>query len=172
MGVDPEIDDVMSRPPRRPTDRLIDGEMWRGIVSIGLVMGIATLLTMDIFLPGGLVEGSDSLDVARTAGFTTLVFAQFFNAFNSRSETTSAFRHLFSNRWLWASVGLGVVLQIAVVQMPLLQAAFGTVSLDATHWAVAVAMASTVLWFDELRKLALRARRRAGTPTTEQTSRS
>ncbi|HEY5151380.1 MAG TPA: cation-translocating P-type ATPase [Mycobacterium sp.] len=172
MGVDPEIDDVMSRPPRRPTDRLIDREMWRGILSIGLVMGIATLLTMDIFLPGGLVEGSDSLDVARTAGFTTLVFAQFFNAFNSRSETTTAFRHLFSNRWLWASVGVGVVLQIAVVQMPLLQTAFGTVSLDLAHWAVAVAMASTVLWFDELRKLALRARRRGGARTRDRTTRS
>jgi magnesium-transporting ATPase (P-type) len=170
MGVDPEIDDVMSRPPRRTTDRLIDREMWRGIVSIGLVMGIATLLTMDIFLPGGLVEGSDTLDVARTAGFTALVFAQFFNAFNSRSETTSAFCHLFSNGWLWASVGLGVVLQIAVVQLPLLQTAFGTVSMDPGHWAVAVAMASTVLWFDELRKLALRALRRGSAPT-ERTSR-
>ncbi|MGB5150192.1 MAG: cation-translocating P-type ATPase [Mycobacterium sp.] len=173
MGVDPEIDDVMSRPPRRPTDRLIDREMWRGIVSIGLVMGIATLLTIDIFLPGGLVEGSDTLDVARTAGFTTLVFAQFFNAFNSRSEATSAFCHLFSNGWLWASVGLGVLLQIAVVQLPLLQTAFGTVSMDPGHWAVAVAMASTVLWFDELRKLALRALRalRRGSAPTDRTSR-
>ena len=81
--------------------------MWLGILAIGLVMGVVTLLTMDIFLPGGLIEGSDSLEVARTAGFTTLVFAQLFNAFNSRSETTSAFRRLFSNRWLWASVALG-----------------------------------------------------------------
>lgn len=170
MGVDPEIDDVMSRPPRRPTDRLINRVMWRGILSIGLVMGIATLLTMDIFLPGGLVEGSDSLDVARTAGFTTLVFAQFFNAFNSRSETTSAFRGLFSNRWLWASVGLGVALQVAVVQIPLLQTAFGTAPMDLTHWVVAVAMASTVLWFDELRKLVLRTRLR-GAAAEERTGR-
>ncbi len=164
MGVDPEIDDVMDRPPRRPTDRLIDREMWRGIVSIGLVMGAATLLTIDVFLPGGLIEGSDSLDVARTAGFTTLVFAQFFNALNSRSETTSAFRHLFSNGWLWASLGLGVALQIAVVQTPLLQTAFGTAPMDLAHWGVAIAMASAVLWFDELRKLMLRAKLRGSTP--------
>jgi magnesium-transporting ATPase (P-type) len=106
----------------------------------------------------------DPVDVAlfdyfsghRTAGFTTLVFAQLFNAFNSRSETTTAFRHLFSNRWLWASVALGVVLQIAVVQLPVLQAGFGTATLDLAHWGVAIAMASSVLWFDELRKLVLR----------------
>ncbi|MET0996403.1 MAG: HAD-IC family P-type ATPase, partial [Mycobacterium sp.] len=156
MGVDPEIEDVMARPPRRVTDRIIDRRMWTGILSIGLVMAAATLLTMDIFLPGGLVEGSDSLEIARTAGFTTLVLAQLFNAFNSRSETSSAFRHLFTNGWLWAAVALGVLLQITVVHTPFLQAAFGTASPDVAHWAVAIAMASVVLWFDEARELVVR----------------
>jgi P-type Ca2+ transporter type 2C len=35
--------------------------------------------------------------------------------------------------------------------------AFGTVSLDLAQWGVAIAMASVVLWFGELRKLFLRA---------------
>jgi magnesium-transporting ATPase (P-type) len=153
MGVDPEIDDVMARPPRQTRERIVDHRMWTGILSIGLVMAIATLLTMDIFLPGGFVEGADSLEVARTAGFTTLVFAQLFNTFNSRSETTSAFSHLFSNHWLWVSVIVAALLQVAVVEVPFLQAAFGTSSLDLAHWTVAIAMASAVLWFDELRKL-------------------
>ena len=158
MGVDPEIDDVMARRPRQRGDRILGTRMWLGILSIGLVMGVASLLTIDIFLPGGLVPGgSDSLDVARTAGFTTLVFAQLFNAFNSRSETTSAFRRLFVNKWLWGSVLLATVLQVAVVELPFLQSAFGTAPLDPGHWAVCVAMASTVLWFDELRKIVLRA---------------
>lgn len=161
MGMDPEIDDVMARPPRRRSDRLIDPEMWRGIVFIGLVTAVATLVTMDVFLPGGMIEGSDSLDVARTAGFTTLVFAQLFNAFNSRSESTSAFRRPFNNRWLWGSVALAVVLQVAVVHIPLLQTAFGTAPMDLPHWGVAIAMSSSVLCFDELRKLLLRSRLRA-----------
>lgn len=153
MGVDPEIDDVMARPPRPVTERIIDARMWTGILTIGLVMAIATLLTMDIFLPGGFVEGSDTLEVARTAAFTTLVFAQLFNTLNSRSETTTAFRHLFSNHWLWAALAVAAVLQVAVVEVPFLQAAFGTASLDPAHWGVAIAMASAVLWFDEIRKL-------------------
>ncbi|WP_202129134.1 cation-translocating P-type ATPase [Pseudarthrobacter sp. ATCC 49987] len=157
MGIDPEIDDVMARGPRKRSDRILGPRMWLGILSVGLVMGVASLLTIDIFLPGGLVPGGkDSLDVARTAGFTTLVFAQLFNAFNSRSETTSAFRRLFVNRWLWGSVLLAAVLQVAVVELPFLQRAFGTASLDPGHWAICVVMASTVLWFDELRKIALR----------------
>ncbi|WP_240792260.1 MULTISPECIES: cation-translocating P-type ATPase [unclassified Salinibacterium] len=156
MGVDPEVDDVMARRPRALTDRAIDGRMWGGIVSIGLVMAVATLFAIDLFLPGGLVEGDDSLEVARTAGFTTLVFAQLFNALNARSETSSAFRDLFANHWLWGAIGLGAVLQVAVVQLPFLQLAFGTASLDFAQWAICIALGSTVLWYDELRKLVLR----------------
>ena len=159
MGVDPETEDVMARRPRGRDERVIDARMWRGVVLVGLVIAVATLLTIDIFLPGGLVEGSDSLAVARTCGFTTLVLAQLFNAFNSRSETTSAFHHLFVNGWLWAAVVFGVVAQVAVVEVPLLQSAFGTASLDPLHWVVCVAMASSVLWFDELRKAFSRVRR-------------
>ncbi|WP_182526616.1 cation-translocating P-type ATPase [Nocardioides dongkuii] len=164
MGIDPEIDDVMARGPRKLTDRAIDARMWRGIVSIGLVMALATLFAIDLFLPGGLVDSDDNLEVARTAGFTTLVFAQLFNSLNARSETTSAFHGLFANTWLWGAIALGVVLQVAVVEIPFLQTAFGTEALDLTHWAVCVALGSVVLWYDELRKLVLRLaeRRRTG----------
>ncbi|MFT2816771.1 cation-translocating P-type ATPase [Leifsonia sp. A12D58] len=163
MGVDPEVDDVMARRPRKLIDRAIDGRMWGGILSIGLVMALVTLFAVDAFLPGGFVDGSDTLDVARTAGFTTLVLAQLFNALNARSETSSAFRKLFSNKWLWGSIALGVLLQVTVVEVPFLQVAFGTASLDLAHWATCIALASVVLWYDEIRKIVLRAlaRRRA-----------
>lgn len=156
MGIDPEIDDVMARAPRKLTDRAINRRMWRGIVSIGLVMALSTLFAIDLFLPGGLVSGNDTLEVARTAGFTTLVLAQLFNSLNARSETTSAFRGLFANRWLWGAIGLGVVLQVAVVEVSFLQVLFGTAPMDLTHWTACVALGSVVLWYDELRKLVLR----------------
>lgn len=164
MGVDPEVNDVMARPPRGIHDRAIDLGMWIGIATTGLVIAIATLLTMDAFLPGGLIPGgTDTFEVARTAGFTTLVLCGLFTAFNARSATSSAFRALFANPWLWGAVTLAVALQVAVVSWPPLQAAFGTESMDAAHWAACVAMASSVLWVEELRKLGIRmaARRRA-----------
>ena len=49
---------------------------------------------------------------------------------------------------------LAAVLQVAVVEVPFLQTAFGTASLDLAHWAVAIGMASLVLWTEELAKLA------------------
>ena len=158
MGVDPPPDDVMARPPRRITDRIIDHEMWRGIAFVGVVMAVATLLALDIGLPGGLVEGSASLTEARTMAFTTLVIAQLFNCFNARSDSVSAFHNLFTNPLLWASIAVSGVLQVAVVHLPLLNDAFDTTPLELAQWLLCLALGSTVLWADELRKVVLRQR--------------
>ena len=161
MGVDPIADDVMARKPRPRSQRIIDARMGLGVLEGGVVMAVLTLLTLDLFLPGGLIEpvelwlgaGPHSVELARTAAFTVLVLTQLFNCFNARSETASAFRALFSNHWLWAAVGLSAALQAAVVHLPFLNLAFGTVPLSAGQWGVCVAMASGVLWFSEARKL-------------------
>jgi P-type Ca2+ transporter type 2C len=160
MGVDPETEDVMARPPRRPDQRVIDARMWTGVVTIGAVMAAATLLSIDLYLPGGLVAGHHDLANARSVGFTVLVLAQLFNCFNARSETTSAFRHLFVNPWLWGALAASALLQVAVVQVAFLNTAFGTEPLDWDQWVAAAAMASSVLWAGELRKLVLRHRDR------------
>jgi P-type Ca2+ transporter type 2C len=157
MGVDPTTGDVMSRPPRRRSERVIDARMWRGVLQTGAVMAAVTLLTINLYLPGGLIEGTRTLDNARTAGFTVLVLAQLFNCFNARSDRTSAFSHLFVNRWLWGSIALAVLLQVAVVHVGWLNTAFGTAPLSLDQWALCVAMASGVLWASELRKLVVRA---------------
>jgi P-type Ca2+ transporter type 2C len=156
MGVDPPPGDVMRQPPRKLSDRVIDREMQLGVLLVGLVMALATLLTIDLKLPGGLVEGTAGLVEARTAGFTVLVLAQLFNCLNSRSERDSAFRGLFGNRLLWAAIGLSLGLQVLVVHVPLLNRAFATAPLSAGDWALCTAMASSVLWADELKKLLVR----------------
>lgn len=156
MGVDPPTDDVMARAPRRRSERVIDARMWAGVIQIGLVMALATLLTIDMLLPGGTIEGHHDLATARTAGFTTLVLAQLFNCFNARSESRSAFSHLFVNRWLWGAIALSAMLQVAVVHIGFLNIAFGTSPLSADQWLLCIAMASTVLWYSEARKLVIR----------------
>jgi Cation transporting ATPase, C-terminus/Amino acid permease len=76
LGVDPPPDDVMARPPRRLTDRIIDARMWAGIVWVGLVMATVTLVALDLRLEGGIFGGSGGIEEARTMAFTTLVLAQ------------------------------------------------------------------------------------------------
>jgi magnesium-transporting ATPase (P-type) len=146
----------MRRRPRKLTERVIDREMGVGVILIGLVMAIATLFVIDLKLPGGLIEGSAGLDEARTAAFTVLVLAQLFNCLNSRSERESAFYRLTSNPQLFAAIGLSLALQVVVVHVPFLNDAFDTVPLSATDWLLCTALASSVLWADELKKLAVR----------------
>ena len=168
MGVDPSSDDVMARSPRRLTDRVIDGEMWGDIIFIGLVMAAVTLIGMDMHLAGGLftdrsvaaVGHEAQMTEARTMGFTILVFAQMLNALASRSHLQSAFDGLFSNKWLWGAIALSAMLQLAVIYVPFLNTAFGTVSLSAGAWLECIGLALIVLVASELRKCVLRAMRR------------
>ena len=161
MGADPIADDVMARTPRPRSQRIVDKHMALNVVEAGVVMAVLSLMTLDLFLPGGLIEpvdawlgaGTHRLELARTAAFTVLVLTQLFNCFNARSESASAFSAAFSNRWLWAAVALSAALQVAVVHLPFLNLAFGTVPLSAGQWCVCVVMASGVLWFGEARKL-------------------
>jgi magnesium-transporting ATPase (P-type) len=88
--------------------------------------------------------------------FTTLVLFQLFNTFNARFEKVTAFHAPLANRWLWGAVLLAVGLQVAVVHLPFLQRAFSTGPLSARDWLICVAVASSVLWLVELKKLAVR----------------
>jgi Ca2+-transporting ATPase len=156
LGVDAATDDVMARPPRSARSPIIDHEMQLGVLFVGCAMAIATLVTLDMKLPGGFIEGNSSVVKARTCAFTVLVLAQLFNCFNSRSERTSAFHQLFENPLLWAAVALSLALQVLVVHWPLLNAAFATEPLSLTEWLQCLGMASLVLWADELKKAVAR----------------
>ena len=148
----------MSQPPRPRGERVITPRMWRGIFFVGVVMAAGTLLVLDASLPGGLIEGSGNMRYAQTMAFTTLMLFQLFNVFNARSDERSAFAGLFTNRWLWAAIGLSLALQALVVYVPVLQQAFATSGLSARDWLRCVAVASSVLWMRELSKAVRRAR--------------
>ena len=160
LGLDPVPADVMTRPPRRITDRVIDGEMWFGIVWVGAVMAVVTLAALDLHLDGGVLGGSGDIVEARTMAFTTLVLAQLFNCFNARSDRASALPRLFTNRVLWGAITLSALLQVAVVQLPLLNDAFATTPLSIDGWLTCIGLASLVLWAAEAKKLVERLVRR------------
>lgn len=146
----------MRRPPRPSDESVITGRMWRGILFNGMVMAASTLLMLDASLPGGIIEGHGDLRYAQTMAFTTLTLAQLFNVFNSRSDLRSAFDSLFSNKLLWAAIGLSLLLQVLVLELHPLQKAFGTTSLNARDWTLCLAAASLVLWLREIAKIFFR----------------
>jgi Ca2+-transporting ATPase len=152
LGVDPPDPDVMEKPPRPKGERVITARMWRGILFISVVMAAGTLFVFDSSLPRGLISGAGTLRYAQTMAFTTLVLAQLFNVFNSRSDERSAFRGMFENHWLWLAIALSLALQATVIYVPFLQQAFSTVALSRRDWLVCALVASSVLWTREAMK--------------------
>ena len=153
LGVDPADEGLMEQPPRPIGEGVLTARMWRGIAFVGIVMAAGTLFVLDGSLPGGFVNGRGDLRYAQTMAFTTLMLFQIFNVFNARSDEQSAFVRLFTNRWLWTAVGFSVGLQVAVVYVPALQRAFGTVGLNGNDWLHCLMVASSVLWLREISKL-------------------
>ena len=164
LGVDPTIDDLMADLPRRIDDRMIDLKMGRVVGLTGLTVALSALVAFDLELVGGLIDGTGDLTSARTHAFTTVVLAQIFNAFNSRSYSTSVFGQV-RNHWLTGAAVLTFLLQILVVHTPFLNAAFDTTAMSLQDWAVTTALSSAVLWVEEIRKALVRRRNNATNST-------
>jgi Ca2+-transporting ATPase len=153
LGLDRGDPGVMQRPPRPTEERILTKSRWTAVAFAAIVMAIGTLAVLE-WAPGTAVAGEAT--VAGTMAFATFVFFQFFNILNARSDDGSVFRrHTLTNGWLWASLAAVIVL---VTHVHVLQRLFDTTDLSIGQWMVAVAVASSVLWLEELRKLAARRR--------------
>lgn len=160
LGMDPPEAESMTKPPRPIGEPVITGQMWFGIFFVGAVIAGGTLFILDRSLPGGIVAGAGSMRYAQTMAFTTLMLFQLFNVWNARSDETSAFNRMFTNRWLWMAIGVSLALHVAVIYLPPLQRAFSTVSLSIADWLRCTMVASSVLWLSDLSKLVKRVMKR------------
>jgi Ca2+-transporting ATPase len=160
--VDPPVGSLMERPPRARRGGVITRRMWAGVGLSALVMGAGTLLLLDAALPGGSIEGTGDVPYGRTLAFNVLVLFQLVATLSVRSDEAAAFVRPFANGWLWASIAAALGLQAAVLYLPSLQRAFGTVPLSAGDWLLCFAVASTVVVAREALKAVFRARDRAG----------
>jgi Ca2+-transporting ATPase len=156
LVMDPADGDEMRRAPVPRDDRLLDRAMALRVV---LMATTAVAVTFGWFA-WRLAQGGD-LDRVRTETFTLLAMCQWFNALNCQSATRSALRlGVLNNRWLLGGLGLSVLLQGAVLYAPPLNALFHTVPLPLAGLLPLLALASAVLWAEELRKAVVRARQR------------
>jgi Ca2+-transporting ATPase len=94
-----------------------------------------------------------TLENARTVAVTTMVFFQFFQAWNSRSETKSIFSlNLLSNPFLFVALIAAFFAQLAVLYVPALHAVFRTVPLTAAEWGTILAVSASVVVVVEIDK--------------------
>ncbi|MGJ7440638.1 cation-translocating P-type ATPase [Aquipuribacter sp. MA13-6] len=155
LGLDEPDPDVMRRPPRPVAEPILTRHRLYRILLSATVMAVG-IIALLVALPDG---ASGDASGTSTVVFTTYVLFQLFNLLNVRSDERSVFaRSTFTNRWLWIALGAVLVLQVAAVHVPWLQGLFDTTALSLPQWALAVAVASSVLWVEEARKAFLRHR--------------
>ena len=151
LGVDPAQPGIMSGPPRKSSERILNLRRFGKLATYGTVMMIGTLGV----LWWGLQTGTKTH--AQTMAFTTFVLFQVFNAFNARVDKRSTFNaNFFRNRILWLALVGVVVLQVLAVQWTPAHDVFNVEKLTLANWLLATLVASSVLVFEELRKLILR----------------
>jgi Ca2+-transporting ATPase len=173
LGVEPGEKGVMDRPPRPPRKPLFDWPAALHVLLVGVLLAALSLATGLIEYRGagasaastgarGATLGQEAAATAvhaaapsawRTMLFTTLVLSQLTLALAERSQHRSIFRiGLFGNRAMVGALGLTLVLQLAVVYVPVLQLFFSTTSLTLPQLALCLLASLAVLLVMEIQK--------------------
>jgi Ca2+-transporting ATPase len=152
LGVEPAEAELMRRPPYRPNENIFARGMGRHIIWVGLLMGCLSLGAGYCYWHAGDPNW-------QTVLFTTLTLAQMAHVMAIRSERRSLFQiGLMSNKPLLTAVSLTVVLQLALVYLPFLQAVFKTSALPLRDLALTIAISSVIFVAVELEKRILQRR--------------
>ena len=131
LGLEKGDPDIMTQPPRSPTEPVINREMAIGIGVIGIVDALAILTVFWLALQ----RYPEQLVVAQTIAFATLCSSELIRAFTARSERYSIFSiGVFSNRAMVWAVGVSFLLVLMVIYVPFLQPFFDTVALTGSDW--------------------------------------
>jgi Ca2+-transporting ATPase len=139
LSFEPAERGIMQRPPYRPTEQVLGGRMAREIVLLGTLMGI-------LALGAGYWYWQADSALWQTMLFTILTLSQMALALGIRSERdTLRSIGLRSNTPLLLAVTLTLVLQLAVIYVPWLQAFFHTVALPVSDLLLTLGLSLIVL---------------------------
>jgi Ca2+-transporting ATPase len=158
LAFEPGEKDVIKRKPRRLKEGIMSRLMFERSFLVGLIISAGVIFNFVSALEEGV-----SLEKARTIAVTTMVLFQFFQAWNSRSELQSVFTlSPLSNPFLFYSMVVAFLAQIAVVYIPALQWVFRTEPLTGTEWLRIVVVTLTVVVGVEIDKAIRRYKKKSG----------
>jgi P-type Ca2+ transporter type 2C len=154
LAFEPAEKDVLKRKPRDPREGIMSRLMYERSLLVGVLISLGVIFNFYCAL-----REEVSLERARTVAMTTMVFFQFFQAWNSRSELQSVFRiNPLGNPFLFYSMVASFLAQLAVLYVPSLQWVFRTEALSGGEWVQIVLVALSIIVAVEVDK-ALRRRR-------------
>jgi Ca2+-transporting ATPase len=148
LAFEPAEPSVYKRPPNDPKEGILSRLMLQRTLLVGTVIALGVLYNFKLAIAEGL-----SVEECRTVAMTTMVFFQFFQLWNSRSETRSVFAiNPLSNPFLAFSMLAALVAQILVIYEPNMQRLFNTTALTEAQWIRILLTASTIIVVVEVDK--------------------
>jgi Ca2+-transporting ATPase len=85
---------------------------------------------------------------------------QLFYSLAVRNSSKSIFQiGVFSNKYLSGAILIGILLQMVVIEIPVMQRAFRLQMLDLEGWMIAILLGLVPLFFNEIYKIFVRARK-------------
>lgn len=165
LGAETPRDDVMQRPPRARSERLLHWPLLlRAYLFLGLLEATAAMAAFFYVLHNGGWHYGQTLAAdntlylqATTACLSAIIVMQVMNVFVCRHPTESVFSFAwFGNRLLLLGIAVEVILILLIVYTPLGNSLFGTAPIGVDVWLYAVPFAFAMLALDELRKVLLR----------------
>jgi Ca2+-transporting ATPase len=120
LAFEPGEKDVLDRPPRQPQEGIMSRMLIERTIFVALLISTGVVYEFIHALNQG-----EPLARARTIAVTTMVFFQFFQAFNSRSELQSLFRmNPLGNPFLFFGTIAAFLAHLAAIYLPALQCVF------------------------------------------------
>ncbi len=161
LGMEKSEANVMERPPRKSKDGIFAGGMGFDILYQGV---ISTLIVLASYLIGhhmenGVWEFVNSPD-GMTMAFLTMSMMEIFHSINMRSQRGSLFKMKGINIPLLIAMIASFLLTTAVIYVPFLSNLFGFEQISLKEYAVAIALAFTIIPLVEIVKLIQRACRK------------
>ena len=152
LAFEPGEKDVLERPPRNPKE----GIMSRLLIERTIIVALLISAGIVYEFVHALNQGA-SLEKARTIAVTTMVFFQFFQAFNSRSEIDSLFRmNPLGNLFLFFGTIAAFLAHLAAIYLPTMQWIFRMEPIGAMEWLRIGLVSFTVVIAVEIDKLVRR----------------
>ena len=158
----PPSESVMADKPRRRTDFILDREMLREIVGVGVLFFLLLIGMLYIFQHADIRSLTDLLhlqlgakghvsEYELTLLFTTFVMTHFFYLFNARAfKTGRSALHFRGCKGLLTICAIILIGQVAMVEVPGIQQFFNVCGLTLTDWIIIIVGSSLVLWVREL----------------------
>ena len=162
LGMEKPENNIMNRKPRDSKEGVFAGGLGFAVAYQGALVTAITLISYFVgryylapeFHAEAIANGLYSAEtLGSSMAFLTLSMAEIFHSFNMRSLHGSIFTMKTQNLWLWGAGILSFILTTVVIEVPFLADAFSLAHLNLREYALAMAIAVTIIPIVEIIKI-------------------